>query len=84
MRRRFILDIEKLFGAIEGKRKQHNLSRERIAARYGLPKSSLNFYRSKSLDAKVLIPVLMYLDRPITDFVKTVEEEEENGIKDGK
>lgn len=83
MSQRYLLDVEKLFNSFEGKRKKHNLSRDRIAARYGLNKSSLSFNRgNKSLDAKILIPILLYLDRPITDFVKIVEVE--NGVKNGK
>lgn len=80
---RYVLDIEKLFQVFENKRKQDKLSRDRIAARYGLAKNSLTVRsRRSSLDAKVLIPILMYLDKPITDFIKTVEVS--NGSQNGR
>lgn len=71
---RFVLDLEKLYAAFESKRKQDKLSRDRIAARYGLAKNSFIITRNKaSLDAKVLIPIIKYLGKDIDEFIKTVE-----------
>lgn len=78
---RYVLDLQKLFITFENKRKQDKLSRERVAVRYGLSKSALSFNRSNkdSLDAKLLIPVLLYLDKPITEFIKMVEVNDNGG-----
>lgn len=88
MAKKLVLDIEKLWEAFENKRKPQGtfrgLSRDRIALRYGLAKSSLNFGegRSKELKANTLFAVLDFLGRPHTDFVKELEVSENgSGIK---
>lgn len=81
---RYVLDAKKLFDAFEGKRKQDKLSRDRIAARYGVARNTFGYHPTrKSYDTSVLIPMLMYLKKDVKDFLKLVEVNTNGGTQRG-
>lgn len=75
---RYKLDVEKLFNAMDGKRRSTKLSWQRLAFRLGLKDTTIiKLTRKrpnqeyKTISADTFIPILIWLDRPITDFVIT-------------
>ncbi len=73
------LDLEKLQKALDAKIKQNRITRARVAQRIGLSESTLCFLtknsRQKGLHSRALVNILMYLKRPLTDFVVEVKNE---------
>ena len=72
------LDMEKLQSALLAKQKSHRISRGRLAERMKLSESTLKFSENKGIHSRVLVNILMYLKRPITDFVYEEDLEDDN------
>ena len=77
----YMIDIEKLFNAVDTRRRQSKLSWARLAARLGTSPSTLSGMtrvQSKSktirhtMDGTILVKCLMYLNKPHTDFIKII------------
>lgn len=74
----YSIDIEKLFNAMDVKRRQSKLSWARLGERMGTHPSTLSNMRRvqyrtgevrKDLQASVFANVILWLNRPITDFL---------------
>ena len=63
------LDIDKLQAALDSKQKMHKISRARLASRMGVSETTLQFSKNKGIHSRVLVNILMYLKRPLTDFI---------------
>ncbi len=79
--RTFILNREKLYKAVDSKRRQDKISWERLAKRIGV--HSANQFgalltNKRDVWSNIVVSCLMYLKRPLEDFVET-EEVKTNG-----
>lgn len=86
---RVVVDLQKLFKYVDGKRRSDKLTWARLAARYGISAHTLQgLGREYQTDRKspkkdtyssVLVSMLDFLNRPYTDFIKKVPLEVEDG-----
>lgn len=87
MERRYTIDLPKLQAALDGKRRKHNHTWLLISNRLGVAPTTLKSMtrpshsnkNKGSIDGNVLAGVLMYLQRPITDFIVENKEVGNNG-----
>lgn len=85
MERRYSIDVNKLFAALDGKRRQNHHTWLLVSYRLGVSRNTLTQLarssrglKPKGIDGNVLAGVLVYLDRPIKDFIVENKKEVEN------
>lgn len=76
----YVIDLEKLYTELDRKRRQGGYSWDRLAKKLGVGKSTLAGVNrnnhgadkpKRSIDGNLLVKILMFLNKPHTDFVKT-------------
>lgn len=82
MARKYRVDVDKLKTALESKRRRHNHPWALVSLRSGIAVGTLTQIdrrlagrTEKKIDGDVLAGVLMYLERPITDFIVEIKKE---------